>query len=69
LFGGLLCLAQQRWGFITMGGPENAFVVTAYPVELHVVDFFVVAAIVISISWLAARLPVRRILGQKFSLK
>lgn len=69
LLGGLLCLAQQRWGFITMGGPENAFVVTAYPVELHVVDFFVVAAIVISISWLAARLPVRRILGQKFSLK
>lgn len=69
VLGALLCLAQQHWGLISMGGPENAFVVSAYPVELHAIDFFVVAVIVIGISWLAARLPVRRILGSRFSLK
>ena len=67
--GVLLCFFQQKWGFIRMGGPETAFIVPAYPVDIHAVDILLVAAIVIGISWIASGLPVRRILRTKVSLK
>jgi lipoprotein-releasing system permease protein len=60
-FGGLISWAQQQFGFITLGSQAGAFVVSAYPVEIKWVDFFVVFFTVIAIGLLVAWYPVRQI--------
>lgn len=59
-----LCLAQQYFGFISMGG-DGAFVVENYPVELHANDiattFFTVLAVGIAAVWLPVKLLTRKI--------
>jgi len=47
--GGLVAWLQQVFGFISLGGGGN-FVVDAYPVQIKVIDFLLVMAIVLSTS-------------------
>lgn len=58
-----LCLAQQHFGFISMGG-DGAFVVESYPVELHMDDiittFITVLAVGIAAVWLPVKILTRR---------
>lgn len=60
-----LCLAQQHFGIISMGG-EGAFVVDSYPVEVHLNDiittFFTVLAVGIAAVWLPVRILTRKLL-------
>ena len=60
-----LCLAQQHFGIISMGG-EGAFVVDSYPVEVHANDiittFFTVLAVGIAAVWLPVRILTRKLL-------
>lgn len=60
-----LCLAQQHFGIISMGG-DGAFVVDSYPVEVHLNDiittFFTVLAVGIAAVWLPVRLLTRKLL-------
>lgn len=59
LSGLLLCWAQQRFGFITLGGSSGAFVVDAYPVSVHVSDVVLVFATVLAVGFLSVWYPVR----------
>lgn len=60
-----LCLAQQHFGIISMGG-EGAFVVDSYPVEVQANDiittFFTVLAVGIAAVWLPVRILTRKLL-------
>lgn len=55
----LLCLLQQQFGLVSMGGGNGAFVVTAYPVSVHYTDVFIIFLTVIAAGWLAVYYPVR----------
>ncbi len=62
LFGGLvlgfvLCLAQQEFGLITLGGGDGTFVVKSYPVEMLLSDFVLTTIVVAFIGVLAAYVP------------
>lgn len=59
LSGLLLCWAQQRFGFITLGGGSGAFVVDAYPVSVHVSDVVLVFTTVLAVGFLSVWYPVR----------
>ena len=54
----LLCLLQQQFGLVSMGGGDN-FVVNAYPVSVHYTDVFIIFLTVIAAGWLAVYYPVR----------
>lgn len=56
--GVLLCLAQQRFGFVTLGGGES-FVVDAYPVRVEVFDVAIVFVTVVLVGFLSVWYPVR----------
>lgn len=60
-----LCLAQQHFDIISMGG-DGAFVVDSYPVEVHLNDiittFFTVLAVGIAAVWLPVRILTRKLL-------
>lgn len=60
VLGTLLCLGQQRFGWLTLGG-SGAFVIEAYPVSVHLTDVLLVLVTVVVVSALAVRLPVRRL--------
>ena len=63
LAGIALCLAQQHFGFISMGG-GGAFIVESYPVELHINDiattFVTVLAVGIAAVWLPVKVLTRK---------
>ena len=59
-----LCLAQQQFGIISMGGGGN-FVVDSYPMEIEAGDVMVTFATVLAAGIAAVWLPVK-ILTRKF---
>ena len=63
LLGLVLCLLQQHFGIITLGD-SGAFVVDAYPVNVHLTDVVVVFVTVIAVSSLAVWLPIK-LLGKR----
>ena len=58
--GGLICWAQQAFGFISMSSGRT-FVVDAYPIKMQVSDFLLVFSTVFIIGLFAAYLPIRSI--------
>ncbi len=56
LIGGFIAWAQQTYGFISLGR-AGSFVVDAYPVQIHGLDFILVFAIVISTSLFSVVYP------------
>ena len=61
LFAGvLLCLGQQHFGWLKLGtGAE--YVISAYPVQVQVPDILLVAVIVLTLGFVAAWYPSRKI--------
>lgn len=57
LLGTLICLGQQQFGWLKLGG---AFIIDAYPVRLQPVDFLVVILTILAIGLLAAWFPASR---------
>ena len=59
----VLCLAQQHFGILSMGG-SGAFVVDSYPVEVHTNDiittFFTVIAVGVTAVWLPVKALTRK---------
>lgn len=55
----LLCLLQQQYGFVRMGGADGSYIVNAYPVSVHYSDVLLIFATVIVAGWLAVWYPVR----------
>lgn len=54
--GFLICAAQQHFGIVKLAG--ESLLIDAYPVRMHLVDFFLVAATVMAIGYGAAWYPV-----------
>lgn len=55
----LLCLGQQHFGWLQLGGGNGAFAVDAYPVQVKISDLFFVLATVLGIGFLAVLYPVQ----------
>ncbi|MDR0989624.1 MAG: FtsX-like permease family protein [Prevotellaceae bacterium] len=55
--GWLLCVMQQQFGLLSLGG--GGFVVDAYPVSVHVGDVLLVLATVVTVGFLSVWWPVR----------
>jgi lipoprotein-releasing system permease protein len=56
LLGFILCAAQQHFGIVKLAG--ESLLIDAYPVRMHLTDFFIVAATVLAIGYAAAWYPV-----------
>jgi len=55
-----LCLGQQHFGWLKLGtGTE--YIISAYPVEVQVLDILLVAAVVLVLGFFAALYPSRKI--------
>ncbi len=59
LFGFLILLAQQQFGFVKLGAEEGAFIINSYPVKMLATDFLYVFMIVLFIGFVATWYPVR----------
>lgn len=53
----LLCLGQQRWGWVKLNG---VFIIDAYPVAMRATDIIVIALTVLGVGALAALYPALR---------
>lgn len=65
ILGIILVLLQQTFGFIGFGGSE-AYIISAYPVELQMMDVVMVLVTVAIVGALAAWYPVRHIVGKYY---
>jgi len=63
ILGGILAFLQQKFGFIKLGG--GSYVVDAYPVLVHPMDFILVMLTVTVIGLVTVWFPVRR-LSEKY---
>lgn len=59
VLGVALCVAQQEFGFISLGNTAGTFVVDAYPVRVHFWDVALIFATVIIVGFLSVWYPVR----------
>lgn len=59
VLGLLFCFAQQKFGFISLGGASGSFVVDAYPISVHAWDVVIIFATVLTIGFLSVWYPVR----------
>lgn len=57
VLGFLICFVQQRFGLVKMG---DNFIVSAFPVDMHVVDFLLTFLLVMAISTAAVFLAIRK---------
>lgn len=57
LLGILLCIGQQQFGWIKLGG---AFIIEAYPIRLYATDVLIVLGTILMIGLLAAWFPAAR---------
>lgn len=71
VIGTLVCLAQEKFGFITLG--DGSYIISAYPVKLVFTDILYIIAIVLLIGYIASYFPVRflvnRLVGEKANHK
>ena len=58
--GGGIAWLQQRFGFLKLGGGEG-FIVDAYPVQIQLLDFFLIFVIVLIIGLVSSLVPLRKI--------
>lgn len=65
ILGLILCLLQQHFGLLRMGGQAGAFVVDAYPVRVAMGDVLFILLTVSLIGFLAVQYPVRKISAKK----
>lgn len=59
ILGLILCLLQQQYGFVSLGGESGSFVVDAYPVSVRITDIIIIFITVTAVGFVSARYPVR----------
>jgi ABC-type transport system, involved in lipoprotein release, permease component len=67
VLGLLLCVAQENFGLLRMGGNMGAFVVDAYPVKVVWTDLITILGVVFTIGFLSAWYPVRSLKNKYLS--
>lgn len=60
VIGMLVCLLQQRFGFVKLGG--QTFLVDAYPVVMRWEDIAVITAATVAVNWIITKLTVSRMI-------
>jgi lipoprotein-releasing system permease protein len=65
--GVLVCLGQQTFGWITLGG-SGSFVIDAYPVKMEFLDILYVFLTVSFIGWLGAWYPARKMVADSLDM-
>lgn len=67
IVGLLLCLAQQKWGFISLGGGDDSglFLTNAYPVKIEVGDVLATLTTVLLLGLFVAWIPTRMLRNTK----
>lgn len=69
--GTLICLAQEKFGFISLG--DGSYIITAYPVKLIFSDILLIIGTVLLIGYTASHFPVkflvRRLTNQLSTIK
>lgn len=61
LLGALICLLQQIFHIVKLGGPDSNYLIPYYPVQMKVTDFLIVLVTVLVISLLTSLLPARKL--------
>lgn len=61
VLGLILCLIQQHFGVISLGGGGNNFIVDAYPVSVHWQDVLLIFATVVIVGFLSVWYPVHHL--------
>ncbi len=61
IVGAVLCLAQQHWGLIALGGDHDMMSVTSYPCRLSAVDVCLVSGMVVVIGLVAGFISSRSV--------
>lgn len=61
IVGVLLCLAQQAWGLISLGGDHEHMSVVAYPCRLAVTDTLLTAGVVLVIGMVSGFIASRSV--------
>ena len=61
----VVCVLQQRFGFVKLGNEGSTFVVNAYPIDMQPIDFLFTISIVAVIGIVASWLPPRQI-GKRY---
>ena len=64
VLGVAVCLSQQYLGWLKLGNGAE-YILSAYPVQVQTFDILLVAVVVLSLGWLAAWYPVRKLTLQK----
>ena len=59
VIGVLLCLGQQYFGWLQLGSGAE-YIISAYPVQVQAVDIVLVAVIVLTLGFVAAWYPTRK---------
>jgi len=60
VLGGTVCLLQQQFGLLKLGNGTN-YVLSAYPVSVHLPDVILVLTVVLALGWLAAWIPAHKL--------
>lgn len=67
LLGFVILFLQQQYGLIQLGGGDGAFIISAYPVKLQLVDFVTVFITVMIIGFIATIYPVIYLVNRLFA--
>jgi len=54
-----LCLLQQQYGLIRFGSDDGSYIISTYPVSVHILDIILVFITVIAIGFVSVWYPVR----------
>lgn len=57
----VLCLVQQVFGIIKLGGSSGSFIVDAYPVKIEGSDLLLIFVTVLAVSYIAMWFPIKRL--------
>ena len=60
IIGTLVCLGQQHYGWLRLGNGSD-YVISAYPVTVQPTDILIVALIVLSLGFVTAWIPTRKL--------
>ena len=61
LIGAIICLLQQWFHIVKLGGDGTNYIIQYYPVQMRAIDFFIVLLTVLSISLLTSIIPARKL--------
>lgn len=64
ILGVVICLVQIEFEILKIPGNDGSFIFSAYPVQIRLVDLFVIFLLVTGIGFLAAWYPIRFISGK-----